>query len=81
MNNLGPAIRDVLKKNGLVGFRTGKGDHESWRHAETGKRVTVEAKVKTRQTRQHNHEGRWPAQGLLRRLGAVVPLQCSSTLK
>jgi len=41
MNNLGPAIGDILKKNGLVGFRTGKGDHESWRHAETGKRVTV----------------------------------------
>jgi predicted RNA binding protein YcfA (HicA-like mRNA interferase family) len=80
MNDLSPAIRDILKKNGFVWFRTGKGDHDIWRHAETGKRVTVEAKVKTRQSRQHNHEGRWPAQGLLRRLGAVVPLRCSSTL-
>ena len=50
MNNLSPAIRDILKKNGFVWFRTGKGDHEIWRHTETGKRVTVDAKVKTRHT-------------------------------
>ena len=38
------------EENGFVWFRTGKGDHEIWQHAETGKRVTVEAKVKTRHT-------------------------------
>lgn len=50
MNNFSPAIRDILKKNGFIWFRTGKGDHEIWRHVETGKRVTVDAKVKTRHT-------------------------------
>lgn len=50
MNNLTPQIREILKRNGFVWFRTGKGDHEIWRHLETGKRVTVDAKVKTRHT-------------------------------
>jgi predicted RNA binding protein YcfA (HicA-like mRNA interferase family) len=50
MNNFTPAIRDILKKSGFVWFRTGKGDHEIWRHTQTGKRVTVDAKVKTRWT-------------------------------
>lgn len=43
MNNLTPAIRDILKENGFVWFRTGTGDNEIWRNTETGKRVTVDA--------------------------------------
>lgn len=50
MNSFSPAIREILKKNGFVWFRTGKGDHEIWRHTVSGKRVTVDAKVKTRHT-------------------------------
>jgi predicted RNA binding protein YcfA (HicA-like mRNA interferase family) len=48
MNSFTPAIREILKRNGFVWFRTGKGDHEIWIHATTGRRVTVDAKVKSR---------------------------------
>jgi predicted RNA binding protein YcfA (HicA-like mRNA interferase family) len=48
MNNLSPAIRQILKKAGFVWFRTGKGDHEIWKHTVNGKRVTVDAKVRTK---------------------------------
>lgn len=50
MNNFTPEIIKILKNNGFIWFRVGKGDHEIWRHTKTGKRVTVDAKVKSRHT-------------------------------
>jgi predicted RNA binding protein YcfA (HicA-like mRNA interferase family) len=50
MNNLSPRIREILRAAGFVWHRTGKGDHEIWRHLETGAKVAVDAKVKSRTT-------------------------------
>ena len=45
-----PKIIDILRQNGFEFYRAGKGDHQIWRHKETGKRVTVDAKVLSRHT-------------------------------
>lgn len=43
-------VRDKLSKNGYVFERHGKGDHDIWKNASTGKRVTVDGTIKSRHT-------------------------------
>ena len=50
MNDFAPAVRRILRENGFNFFRRGKGDHEIWRHAATGVKVTVDGKIKSRHT-------------------------------
>jgi predicted RNA binding protein YcfA (HicA-like mRNA interferase family) len=50
MNSFTPAIIELLRAAGYEWFRSGKGDHQIWRHDVTGKRVTIDAKVKSRHT-------------------------------
>jgi predicted RNA binding protein YcfA (HicA-like mRNA interferase family) len=40
----------MLRHAGFEYLRSGKGDHQIWRHKESGKRVTVDAKVLSRHT-------------------------------
>lgn len=48
MNNFTPALRALLRDAGYEFWRRGKGDHEIWRHSATGRKVTVDSKVKSR---------------------------------
>lgn len=43
-------IAALLLAAGFTRLRPGKGSHEIWRHAETGKRVTVPRSTKSRHT-------------------------------
>jgi len=38
----------ILRKNGFVLHRRGKGDHDIWRNNETNISVTVDGKIKSR---------------------------------
>jgi predicted RNA binding protein YcfA (HicA-like mRNA interferase family) len=48
VNDYAPAVRRILQENGFEFGRQGKGDHEIWRHVSTGKKVTVDGKIKSR---------------------------------
>jgi len=50
MNNFAPIVRKLLAEAGYERLRSGKGDHEVWRHAKTGKRVSVDSNIKSRHT-------------------------------
>lgn len=50
MNNFAPLVRKLLADGGYERLRSGKGDHEIWRHIETGKRVSVDSNIKSRHT-------------------------------
>lgn len=50
MNNFAPLVRKLLAAAGYERLRSGKGDHEVWRHTETGKRVSVDSNIKSRHT-------------------------------
>ncbi len=50
MNDYAPAVRRILRENGYELLRRGRGDHEIWRHAATGKKVTVDGMIKSRHT-------------------------------
>ena len=41
-------VREILKQNGFKFLRHAKGDHDIWHNSETGKRVTVDGKIKSR---------------------------------
>lgn len=40
--------RDLLKESGWEFKRHGKGDHDIWINPSTGKRVTIDGKIKSR---------------------------------
>jgi hypothetical protein len=42
------AVRNVLKENGCVFLRRGKGDHDIWYSAISNKSVPVDGKIKSR---------------------------------
>ncbi|HRJ69354.1 MAG TPA: type II toxin-antitoxin system HicA family toxin [Beijerinckiaceae bacterium] len=48
MTSYTPQIIDILRRNGFEYWRSGKDDHQIWRHKVTGKRVTVDSKVLSR---------------------------------
>lgn len=50
MNNFAPIVRKLLAEAGYERLRSGKGDHEVWRDAITGKRVSVDSNIKSRHT-------------------------------
>lgn len=50
MNDYAPAVRRILRENGFELLRQGRGDHEVWRHATTGKKVAVDGTIKSRHT-------------------------------
>ncbi len=41
-------VRDVLRANGCVFVRRGKGDHDIWRNPATGRHFPVDGKIKSR---------------------------------
>ena len=41
-------VREVLKQNGCVFIRRGKGDHDVWSSPLNGNRFPVDAKIKSR---------------------------------
>ncbi len=43
-------VRKILKKNGCVFVRHGKGDHDIWYSPISNKNVTVDSKIKSRHT-------------------------------
>ncbi len=43
-----PRVKEILKENGFVYLRPGKGDHEIWINPETKKRATVDGKIKSK---------------------------------
>ena len=59
MNNFTPAVVQILRDNGWVFLRHGHGDHDIWWDPRSGRRVTVDAKIKSRHT----------ANGILKRAG------------
>jgi predicted RNA binding protein YcfA (HicA-like mRNA interferase family) len=48
VNDYAPAVRRILRENGFEFWRQGRGDHEIWRHAATGKKITMDGKIKSR---------------------------------
>jgi predicted RNA binding protein YcfA (HicA-like mRNA interferase family) len=48
MNNFSPEVRRLLRAAGFEFHRSGKGDHQIWRHPTTGRSVTVDSKIKSR---------------------------------
>lgn len=50
MNNFTAAVRELLAAAGYERVRSGKGDHELWRHPVTRVSVPVDAKIKSRHT-------------------------------
>ncbi len=43
-------VRDKLKENGCYYVRHGKGDHDIWFSPITNRNITVDGKIKSRQT-------------------------------
>ncbi len=43
-------VRDKLKENGCYYVRHGKGDHDIWFSPITNRNITVDRKIKSRQT-------------------------------
>ena len=50
MANFYRDLTRILADQGYAHFRAGKGDHEIWINKETGKKVTVDAGIKSRHT-------------------------------
>ena len=50
MTDFTPALRRLLKANGYEFLRSGKGDHEIWRDARTGRKVVVDNAIRSRHT-------------------------------
>jgi len=49
-NNYTPDLKKILNKAGCAFERKGKGDHEIWFSPISGKRFTVDNKIKSRHT-------------------------------
>jgi predicted RNA binding protein YcfA (HicA-like mRNA interferase family) len=45
-----PALKKLLRQNGFVFWRSGRGDHEIWRNDESGRKVVVDHTIKSRHT-------------------------------
>lgn len=43
-------VREILKKNGCIFYRHGKGDHDIWFSPIVNAYVTVDGKIKSRHT-------------------------------
>ena len=50
MTDFTPEVRRLLSKAGWRFERRGKGDHERWTNAATGRHVTVDARIRSRHT-------------------------------
>jgi predicted RNA binding protein YcfA (HicA-like mRNA interferase family) len=50
MNDFAPAVRTILAQNGYMFARSGRGDHEIWSNRDTGKKVVVDGRIKSRHT-------------------------------
>lgn len=50
MTDFSPQVRRILLDAGWERLRSAKGDHSIWRHPQTGKKVTVDGKIKSRHT-------------------------------
>lgn len=50
MPDYGPKVRKILSEHGCHLARQGKGDHELWYSPITGRKVTVDTKIKSRHT-------------------------------
>jgi predicted RNA binding protein YcfA (HicA-like mRNA interferase family) len=50
MRDLGPRLRELLRRNGCEFVRQGKGDHEIWYSPKSGRRFPVDRHVKSRHT-------------------------------
>ncbi len=50
MTDFTPALKKQLRQNGFTFWRSGRGDHEIWRNAETGLRIVVDNAIKSRHT-------------------------------
>lgn len=50
MVEIGPRLKRILRQAGYRFHRSAKGDHEIWRHPETGRQVTLDAGTKSRHT-------------------------------
>lgn len=48
MNDFSPEVRRILRDAGYAFHRSGKGDHQFWKHAASGRTVTVDTKIKSR---------------------------------
>jgi predicted RNA binding protein YcfA (HicA-like mRNA interferase family) len=48
--DLSPTLRRILSQSGFIMVRRGKGDHEIWRNAATGRQTVVDGKIKSRHT-------------------------------
>jgi predicted RNA binding protein YcfA (HicA-like mRNA interferase family) len=45
-----PDLKKLLRAGGYRFFRNGRGDHEIWQHEETGRKIVVDASIKSRHT-------------------------------
>jgi len=50
MTDYGKAVRRVLRENGCVFHRQGRGDHEVWKSPHASKPFTVPVTIKSRHT-------------------------------
>jgi predicted RNA binding protein YcfA (HicA-like mRNA interferase family) len=50
VTDFAPRLREILKENGFVMIRRGKGDHEIWGRPSTGRRTVIDGKIKSRHT-------------------------------
>lgn len=50
MNNFTSAVREKLAAAGFERIRSGKGDHEVWRHPVKRITIPVDSKIKSRHT-------------------------------
>jgi predicted RNA binding protein YcfA (HicA-like mRNA interferase family) len=48
VNDYGKALREVLDANGCAFVRHGRGDHDVWESASSGRRFAVPVKIKSR---------------------------------
>lgn len=54
MKSFTAAVREKLAAAGYERVRSGKGDHEIWRHPKTGVSVSVDSKIMSRHTANKN---------------------------
>jgi hypothetical protein len=52
-DNFTPAVKKLLREAGCRFERQGKGDHEIWYSPITGRRLMVEARIKSRHWANH----------------------------
>lgn len=50
MTDFTPELKRLLRRNGFVFWRSGRGDHEIWRHDGSGRKVVVDNAIKSRHT-------------------------------